>query len=71
MKGIKSCPAGFKFNNFSQQCEDVDECAEKIHSCLEDTEKCRNTEGAYECDIKCDKGFIYSINLGICIDMCM
>ncbi|XP_006623621.1 fibrillin-1-like [Apis dorsata] len=69
IKGIKSCPAGFKFNNFSQQCEDVDECAEKIHSCLEDMEKCRNTEGAYECDIKCNEGFIYSVNLGICIDM--
>lgn len=23
IKGIKSCPAGFKFNNFSQQCEGI------------------------------------------------
>ncbi|CAK9820357.1 FBN2 [Anthophora quadrimaculata] len=69
MKGIKSCPAGFKFNNLSQECQDVDECAEEIHSCLEDSEECRNTEGAYECDVKCRKGFTYNVNLGICIDV--
>lgn len=23
MKGIKSCPAGFKFNKLSQQCEGI------------------------------------------------
>ncbi|XP_012149839.2 uncharacterized protein LOC100874867 [Megachile rotundata] len=69
MKGIKSCPAGFKFDKLSQQCKDVDECAEAIHSCIEGTEECRNTEGAYECDIKCEKGFIYNVNLGTCVDI--
>ncbi|XP_043527700.1 fibrillin-2-like [Frieseomelitta varia] len=69
MKGIKSCPAGFKFNKLSQQCEDVNECAEGIHSCLEGTEECRNIEGAYECDVKCDKGFTYNVNLGTCTDV--
>ncbi|XP_033310494.1 fibrillin-1-like isoform X1 [Bombus bifarius] len=69
MKGIKSCPAGFKFNKLSQQCEDVNECVEGIHSCLEGTEECRNIDGAYECDVKCDEGFIYSVNLGACIDV--
>ncbi|XP_076668059.1 uncharacterized protein LOC143368830 isoform X1 [Andrena cerasifolii] len=69
MKGIKSCPAGFKFDKFSQQCKDVDECAEGIHSCVEGTEVCRNIEGAYECDVKCEKGFIYNINLGTCVDV--
>jgi len=45
----------------------VDECAEAIHSCLADVEQCRNTEGAYECDMKCGKGFMYSIGLGVCV----
>ncbi|XP_034188272.2 uncharacterized protein LOC117607997 isoform X1 [Osmia lignaria lignaria] len=69
MKGTKSCPAGFKFDKLSQQCKDVDECAEAIHSCIEGTEQCRNTEGAYECDVKCTNGFIYNVNLGTCVDI--
>lgn len=40
---------------------------EAIHSCLADVEQCRNTEGAYECDIKCEEGFTYSIGLGVCV----
>ncbi|XP_012529954.2 fibrillin-1 isoform X2 [Monomorium pharaonis] len=69
MTGVKSCPAGFKFDKLSQLCKDVDECAEDIHSCLADVEQCRNTEGAYECDMKCGKGFTYSIGLGVCVDV--
>ena len=46
---------------------DVNECAEGIHSCFEGTEECRNIEGAYECDVKCDKGFTYNVNLGTCV----
>lgn len=121
--GVKSCPAGFKYDKPLQQCKgnellydnivlylsrlflnfflsiislsnsksnskrlvaidkmiffnlltcqsDVDECAEDIHSCLADVEECRNTEGAYECDMKCEKGFTYSISLGICVGEC-
>ncbi|XP_017892365.1 fibrillin-1-like [Ceratina calcarata] len=67
MPGIKSCPAGFKFDNLSQQCEDVNECEEQIDSCVNATETCRNTEGAYECDIKCEQGFVYNANLAACI----
>jgi fibulin 1/2 len=98
MTGVKSCPAGFKFDKSLQQCKgnadlarlidldhsdlfgvslmpllllvrssDVDECAEEIHSCLADVEQCRNTEGAYECDVKCEKGFKYSNSLDICV----
>lgn len=53
---------------FSLVCQsDVDECAEAIHSCLADVEECRNTDGAYECDTKCEKGFTYNIGLGICV----
>ncbi|XP_014488735.1 PREDICTED: fibrillin-1-like [Dinoponera quadriceps] len=69
MTGVKSCPAGFKYDKSLQQCKDVDECAEAIHSCLEDVEECRNTDGAYECDMKCEKGFTYSISMGICVDI--
>ena len=45
----------------------MNECAEGIHSCFEGTEECRNIEGAYECDVKCDKGFTYNVNLGTCV----
>lgn len=47
----------------------MDECAEDIHSCVADVEQCRNTEGAYECDVKCGKGFTYNkkIGLGVCV----
>lgn len=46
---------------------DVDECAEEIHSCQTDVEECRNTEGAYECDVKCENGFEYSNSLDTCV----
>ena len=39
---------------------DVDECAERLHSCDAQAETCRNTEGYYECDEKCDQGFAFS-----------
>ncbi|XP_011314655.1 fibrillin-2 [Fopius arisanus] len=65
----KTCPAGFKFEILEKRCKDVDECAEGLHGCLQEVETCRNTEGAYECDIQCRKGFTFSRNLGICIDI--
>lgn len=46
---------------------DVDECVEGLHGCLPEVEECRNTEGAYECDIQCRKGFTFSRSLGICV----
>lgn len=45
----------------------MDECAEAIHSCLAGVEECRNTDGAYECDMKCENGFTYNIRLGTCV----
>ncbi|XP_034936091.1 fibrillin-1-like [Chelonus insularis] len=65
----KSCPAGFKFNITTKTCQDVDECAEGLHGCLAQVEECRNTEGAYECDVQCRKGFFFSRSLGICLDV--
>lgn len=59
---VQFCKKQFTFCSYL----DVDECAEEIHSCLKDTEECRNTEGAYECDVKCGKGFTYNVNFGTC-----
>ncbi|KAK0170128.1 hypothetical protein PV328_010728 [Microctonus aethiopoides] len=65
----KICPAGFKFDVKNKTCQDVDECAEGLHGCLPEVEECRNTDGAYECDVQCRKGFTFSRNLGICVDI--
>lgn len=46
---------------------DVDECGENLHGCTPDTETCRNTVGAYECDMKCDLGYQYSLGLRTCV----
>lgn len=46
---------------------DVDECSEATDGCLPDIEICRNTVGAYECDIRCNNGFEYNIEQDICI----
>ncbi|CAL8134912.1 unnamed protein product [Orchesella dallaii] len=64
-----NCPAGYKFNNLTLNCEDVNECAEKLDSCDTNSETCRNTAGAYECDIQCRDGFRYDIRLRTCQDV--
>ena len=46
---------------------DVDECVENLHGCVPDVETCRNTVGAYECDTKCDAGYLYSPTLRMCV----
>ena len=45
---------------------DVDECVEKLDSCDETSETCRNTAGAYECDIQCGEGYRYDTRLRSC-----
>lgn len=46
---------------------DVDECGENLHGCTPDKETCRNTVGAYECDMTCDSGYQYSLAHRTCI----
>ncbi|CAG7729741.1 unnamed protein product [Allacma fusca] len=64
-----NCPAGYKFNNNTLNCEDVNECSERLDSCDRNSEVCRNTAGAYECDAKCSAGFRYDIHLRNCQDI--
>nr|CAD7576034.1 unnamed protein product [Timema californicum] len=65
--GVTQCPAGYKINKEQRKCEDVDECKENLHSCMDETEICRNNIGAYECDTKCKEGFLYDNELRSCV----
>lgn len=51
----------------SAELTDVDECAEELHSCHPEEEICRNTAGAYECDMRCQDGFHFSPALKSCV----
>ncbi|XP_063889085.1 fibrillin-2-like isoform X3 [Scylla paramamosain] len=66
--GSSECVAGYKFSTQQQKCIDVDECAEELHGCHPEEETCRNTDGAYECDIACQEGFQFSLVLRTCVD---
>ncbi|KAK8729424.1 hypothetical protein OTU49_008467 [Cherax quadricarinatus] len=66
--GPTDCIAGYKYSSQQQTCVDVDECLEELHGCNPEEETCRNTAGAYECDIKCDDGFHFSLSLQTCVD---
>lgn len=45
----------------------MNECVENLSSCSE-SEVCRNTAGAYDCDAKCEDGFVFDIRLRSCQD---
>ena len=45
------CKKGFRFDDHNV-CVDIDECADKTHSCVNTT--CSNTIGSFQCD--CDHG---------------
>uniref|UniRef100_A0A7E4V6B3 EGF-like domain-containing protein n=1 Tax=Panagrellus redivivus TaxID=6233 RepID=A0A7E4V6B3_PANRE len=53
--GVCKCVSGFKIDNSTKKCIDIDECAEGLHNC---TQKCVNTDGGYNC--ACEEGF-YSL----------
>ena len=52
---------------FSIVLTDVDECIEELHGCHPEEETCRNTAGAYECDVACEEGFQFSLVLRTCV----
>nr|XP_027216674.1 fibrillin-2-like isoform X4 [Penaeus vannamei] len=66
--GPTDCIAGYKYSAEQKICIDVDECDENLHGCEPEKEQCRNTDGAYECDEKCDEGFQFSLALRTCVD---
>ena len=43
------CTFGYKLSLNGDNCVDIDECAENIHSC-EPKEKCMNEAGSYRCE---------------------
>ncbi|KAJ1525633.1 hypothetical protein ONE63_008851 [Megalurothrips usitatus] len=70
IQGRGSCPAGYKKDPAHKSgCTDVDECLENIHDCQPDTEICRNTPGAYDCDQRCDQGFRLDPASRLCQDI--
>lgn len=46
------CNAGYKYNEDSDNCVDVDECATDNAGC---SQNCRNTDGSFECS--CETGY--------------
>ena len=46
---------------------DIDECREGRHNC-DSSQECKNTEGGYECERACPRGYDQLAN-GTCIDM--
>lgn len=47
--------------------EDIDECLENTHKCIAETETCKNLDGSFECEIKCDTGYMYSGFYAACL----
>ncbi|XP_050313739.1 fibulin-1-like [Anthonomus grandis grandis] len=43
-----ACPAGFKKNIYTMNCDDIDECENVLKVCLENQE-CINEQGGYKC----------------------
>lgn len=67
-----TCPAGYKFNNALQTCEDIDECAEGLHNCSRQTQSCVNGIGDFRCvdrEPDCGFGFRYDPNIRRCADI--
>ncbi|RWS06923.1 hypothetical protein B4U79_08827 [Dinothrombium tinctorium] len=54
----EECPPGFKSSpQNSSFCVDIDECAERVHRCVEGEEYCDNFRGGYRC-VQYDTGII-------------
>uniref|UniRef100_T1IWC6 EGF-like domain-containing protein n=1 Tax=Strigamia maritima TaxID=126957 RepID=T1IWC6_STRMM len=45
----KLCASGYRFDTRQNQCADVNECIENLHTCDVKTHLCINTEGSFRC----------------------
>ncbi|KAK6010733.1 calcium binding EGF domain protein, partial [Ostertagia ostertagi] len=60
---VCECEPNYRFNNVTQQCEDIDECAENRHNCDPASSTCVNTDGGFKCE--CYEG--YEGTGGVCV----
>ncbi|XP_066926220.1 fibulin-1-like [Clytia hemisphaerica] len=58
------CKSGFKQNQISKTCEDINECTNRARLCAH---KCYNLIGGYQC--ACHKGFKLHSNKRSCLDI--
>ncbi|XP_054708894.1 LOW QUALITY PROTEIN: fibulin-1-like [Uloborus diversus] len=65
----RNCPAGFKWNENKDNCNDVDECQEELDDCRLPDEECRNTIGGYECDAKCSATMKFNTAQNKCVEI--
>ncbi|KAG8193076.1 hypothetical protein JTE90_017827 [Oedothorax gibbosus] len=63
----EDCPAGFKWSPDKSNCQDVDECRERLDDCSVYGYQCRNTVGGYECD-PCPRGQRFDTATDRCVE---
>ncbi|VDL81169.1 unnamed protein product [Nippostrongylus brasiliensis] len=63
LSSVCECEPNYRFNNVTNQCEDIDECAENRHNCDPASSTCVNTEGGFRCE--CYEG--YEGTGGVCV----
>ncbi|XP_014213292.1 fibrillin-2 [Copidosoma floridanum] len=61
------CRKGFKLDNETDNCVDVDECVEGPG--CRDHERCRNTLGSYDCSPLCGPGWYFNLKTKTCQDV--
>ncbi|GFW75851.1 fibulin-1 [Trichonephila clavipes] len=64
----RNCPAGFKWNENKDNCEDVDECIEQLDDCQDPQLECRNTVGGYGCIPRCPSNMVFETERGTCLN---
>ncbi|XP_012277054.1 fibrillin-1 [Orussus abietinus] len=67
------CPPGYRYNDTTQLCDDVNECTE-LDSCPRENQVCVNTYGSYTCyelteEKTCPAGFKYDVFSKSCTDV--
>ncbi|CAL1286687.1 unnamed protein product [Larinioides sclopetarius] len=65
----RNCPAGFKWNENKDNCEDVDECTEGLDDCADPQLQCRNTVGGYGCIPRCPADLLFDPQQGTCVSI--